>query len=111
MSVYDDARQTAEALYGEADENLTLLCRAAADAYTARLRSGVTAEDCGQTLAVAAALTAVAILRRGNAVSDFSLAAVSVHFADNGDGFPEAAERLMAPYIEPSGFAFRSVKT
>ena len=50
MSVYDEALTAAVALYGEQEENLSLLCRAAVDSYTARLREGLTAEDCGSAL-------------------------------------------------------------
>lgn len=109
MSVYEEAVQTAAALYGEENENLALLCQAAVDAYAARLRKGVTAEDCGQVLPTAAALVAVATLRADGAVSDFSAAAISVRYADGTGRFLEAAERMMAPYLAAGGFAFRSV--
>lgn len=109
MSVYEEALQAATALYGEEDENLSLLCQAAADSYTARLRQGLTADDCGQALPTAAALVAVATLRSGGAVSDFSAAAISVRYADGTGRFLEAAERLMMPYLAAGGFAFRSV--
>lgn len=110
MNLYDETLQAAVKLYGEAEENLPLLCSVAVDSYTARLREGVTAEDCAEVLSTAAALVAVATLRCGGTISDFSAAAVSVRFTDGAEGFIAAAERMMAPYLAPSGFAFRSVR-
>lgn len=110
MSVYDDAIQAAALLYGEQEENLPQLCRAAVDSYTQRLRAGLTPEDCGEALATAAALVAVATVRSGNAVSDFSAAVVSVRFAEDSGRFFDAAERLMIPFLDASGLAFRSVR-
>ena len=111
MSVYDEALTAAVALYGEQEENLSLLCRAAVDSYTARLREGLTAEDCGSALTTAAALVAVATVRSGSPISDFTAATMSIRFSDGTARFAGAAEELMAPFLDQKGFAFRSVKT
>ena len=102
---------------GEAEEALLeLLCGAAEQAWTARLREGVTAEDCGGAFACAAAMTAAADLaagRSGGAVSGFTAGAISVRVRDAGscgEDLRQAAERLMAPYAAADDFAFRGVR-
>ena len=72
MNLYDETLQAAVRLYGEAEENLPLLCSAAVDSYTARLREGVTAEDCAEVLSTAAALVAVATLRCGGTTVSYT---------------------------------------
>lgn len=101
---------------GEAEEALLeLLCGAAEQAWTARLREGVAVEDCGGAFACAAAMTAAAALaagRSGKAVSGFTAGEVSVRVRDAGscgEDLRQAAERLMAPYAAADDFAFQGV--
>ncbi len=82
------------------------LCAAAETAWRARLREGVTAEDCGEALACAAAFTAAADLTAGGGgVSSFSAGDISVKVQDGGErlktaeGLRRSAERLMEPYV------------
>ncbi len=105
---------------GEAEETLlALLCAAAEQRWTARLRDGVTVEKCGTAFRCAAAFTAAADLmaeRGGGTVSAFTAGEISV----SGKGSTEragsaaelrrAAERLMAPYAESDDFSFKGVR-
>lgn len=105
---------------GEAEQELLeLLCAAAEQAWTARLRDGVTAEDCGAAFPCAAAFTAAADLAAsqsaGGAVSSFTAGEISVTTREsNGGGgsaaLRQTAERLMAPYAKPGDFSFKGVR-
>ena len=99
---------------GEAEETLlALLCAAAEQRWTARLRDGVTVEKCGTAFRCAADLMAE---RGGGTVSAFTAGEISV----SGKGSTEragsaaelrrAAERLMAPYAESDDFSFKGVR-
>lgn len=98
---------------------LELLCLAARERWEARLRSGVTAADCGAAFLCAAAMTAAADLAAGREdgnVSAFTAGEISV----KGRGAAEAAAlaetlrrtaaRLMAPYAEAEDFCFKGVR-
>lgn len=116
-TIFELARMAAGA--GEAEETLLeALCAAAETMWTARLRRGVTAEDCGTAFACAAAFTAAADFtagRRGRAAS-FTAGEISVKAPAAADEAAKAAllrqtaERLMAPYAEPEDFCFRGVR-
>lgn len=93
---------------GEAERVLLEpLCAAAEAAWRARLREGVTAEDCGEALICAAAFTAAADLAAGGGgVSSFSAGDISVRVQNGGErlktaeSLRQAAERLMEPYVQ-----------
>lgn len=98
---------------GEAEQALlAALCRAAELAWTARLRAGVTAEDCGGAFACAAAFTAAADLAAGSCggVESFTAGEVSVKTRDAAAELRRTAERLMAPYAEAEDFSFKGVR-
>ena len=97
---------------------LRALCGAAEVELTNRLRRDVTAEDCGDAFCCAAAYTAAADLaasRGGDGLESFTAGAVSVRLgtaAERGEAglaLRRAAERLMAPYVEPGDFSFKGV--
>ena len=78
------------------------LCAAAERAWLARLREGVTAEDCGEALPCAAAFTAAADLAAGEGgAASFSAGELSVNLGSGADRarraerLRQAAERLM----------------
>lgn len=103
-----------------ADETLLApLCAAAEQAWLARLREGVAAEDCGEALPCAAAFTAAADLaagRSGGSVSAFTAGDISVkgrgaaEAAALAQGLRRTAEELMAPYAEAEDFCFKGVR-
>ena len=103
---------------GEDRALLPPLCAAAERARLARLREGVTAEDCGEALLCAAALTAAAdfsACRGGSGqVESFTVGEVSVRTGGAGSSpsgeLRETAEELMAPYTAMEGFCFRGVR-
>lgn len=105
------AAETEEAL-------LELLCTAAEEALTKRLREGLSAADCGAAFRCAAAFTAAAGLSgaREDGVSSFTAGAVSVSARGAADtaalaaGLRDWAEQLMAPYVTEGGFAFCGVR-
>ena len=98
---------------------LAALCAVAEDAWLARLREGVAAEDCGEALPCAAAFTAAADLaagRGGGAVAAFTAGDISVRgrgaaeTASLSRDLRRTAEGLMAPYAEEADFCFRGVR-
>lgn len=105
---------------GQTDEELLrVLCSLAAERWRLRLRPEVTAEDCGDAFCCAAAYTAaadLAVSRGGEGLESFTAGAVSVRMgtaAERGEAglaLRQAAERLMAPYVEPGDVSFKGVR-
>lgn len=105
---------------GEAEQELlAMLCAAAERAWTARLRDGVTAGDCGAAFCCAAAFTAAADMaagRGGGAVSAFTAGEVSISAkkgserAESAAELRRTAERLMADYVSPGDLCLRGVR-
>ena len=98
---------------------LGLLCAAAEEQWTGRLRAGVRPEDCEETFRCACAFTAAAgILRSrgGRAALSFTAGSVSVRSGGAGEAESAAialevqAARLMAPWCEGEDFAFLGVR-
>ena len=105
---------------GEAEQELLeLLCGAAEQAWTKRLRDGLTEEDCGAAFRCAAAFTAAADLAAGGGgshVASFTAGEISVKAQDAGEStrtaaeLRQAAERLMAPYTDAGDICLRGVR-
>jgi hypothetical protein len=97
---------------GEGRDDLLLpLVQMAEQTLTARLKPGITAEDCGAAFPLAVAMTAVAGLEgMEGEVSSFTAGDVTVR---RGGGHAAAltarAEGLLAPWLKETGFAFRGV--
>ena len=96
------------------EELLLPLVQAAQTALTARLREGVAPEDCGSAFPLAAAMTAMEGLDRsagGGTVTSFTAGAVSIRTERGTDsGRLAQAERLMAPWLRETDFAFQGVR-
>jgi hypothetical protein len=116
------ARTLAEAMRHAPDKpaGLELLCLAAVQDAAARLRPNISPEECAPAFVSACALLALAGLTvreasAGGGVNSFRLGAVSVSAGRAGDASARAdtlrkeAERLLAPYVTPPGFAFLGV--
>ena len=95
------------------------LCHAAEMAWTARLKQGVSAEDCAEAFLCAAAFTAAAdfaLGRNSEGVESFTAGEISIRHSGSAEGNAKAdalrktAERLMAPYTETATFAFKGVR-
>lgn len=97
------------------EELLLPLIRAVTDALTGRLRSGVTPEACGSAFPLAVAMIAMDGLDRatgGGRVTSFTAGEVSIKTGEETvrDTRTTQAERLMAPWLGETGFAFRGVR-
>ncbi len=93
------------------------LCDAARGTLAARLRPGLSPEDCGEAFPIAAAMLAAAgllPLRSNRNVEQFTVGEVSVRTSSGGTtdaaALRQEAARLMAPYLNADGFAFREVR-
>ena len=101
-------------------ELLGLLCDAAEQAWTQRLRPEVTAESCGAAFVCAAAFTAAADLAAarsgGGSVASFTAGEVSIQSraaaesAAQAEDLRETARRLMLPYIREDTVVLMGVK-
>ena len=100
-------------------ELLKALCVAAEAAWVARLREGITAENCGEAFCCAVAFTAAAdfsVGRSCNGVASFTAGEISIKGKTGAEGAAQAAalrqtaERLMAPYTVPEGVCFKGVR-
>lgn len=98
---------------------LEALCHAAETAWMSRLKSGITAEDCGEAFLCAVAFTAAAdyvVSRGGDDVASFTAGEISIRKKGGSDGETQAnalrktAERLMVPYAVAENFAFKGVR-
>lgn len=93
------------------------LCAAARQRWIARLRQGVTEEDCGEALSCAAAFSAAAEAAGtgDGGVTSFKAGEVSVQGRTAAESaalsaaLRAAAEELMAPYAQTGSFAFLGV--
>ena len=99
---------------GEEQDGLLLpLIEAAADGLQRRLRAGVAPGDCGSAFPLAAALVAMDGLDRAGGAGDvsaFTAGEVTLRLRETGGGRREQAERLLAPWLGETGFAFRGVE-
>ena len=97
------------------EELLLPLIRAVSAALAGRLRSGVVPGDCGSAFPLAAAMVVMDGLDRatgGGRVTSFSAGEVSIRTEEGAvrDTRTAQAERLMAPWLGETGFAFRGVR-
>ena len=99
----------------EQDELLIPLIQAVTSALEGRLKAGVTAEDCGTAFSLAVAMVAMDGLERttgSGPVTSFTAGDVSIRTAEGTSGTSSRtaqAERLMAPWLGSTGFAFKGV--
>lgn len=98
---------------GDQEELLLPLVRAVVSAMEGRLRTGVTSEDCGDAFPLAAAMVVMDGLERaagGGQVTSFTAGDVSIRTGTaKGESRTAQAERLLAPWLGETGFAFRGV--
>ncbi len=106
----------AKALGAETDQEelLSVLCQAAQQELEGRLRPGVTPDDCESAFVPAAAWMALAWLNTGNGgegVTAFTAGDVTIRKEGGREtaALLDQAGRIMAPYLQDSGFAFLGV--
>ena len=93
---------------------LLMMCRTACGRLEGMLRSGVTAEDCGESFLLAAAwlvLDWLADVGESANITALSAGDLTVRREGTvrGSGKAQAME-LMAPWLKAEGFVFRGVK-
>ena len=99
---------------GEDQDVLLLpLIGAVIPAMEGRLKKGVTAADCGSAFPLAAAMVVMDGLDRAvgsDRVASFTAGDVSIRTAGASDSSrTQQAQRLLAPWLGETGFAFRGV--
>lgn len=118
MAVHDEVYSLASAFAGTLtaarQSALDRLCQGAERSLAARLRTGVTVEDCGACFVTAAAWMALAAYgagRDGDGVESFAASDLSLSCrSDGGEALRKQAEEIMGPYLS-DGFAFLGVET
>lgn len=100
----------------EQRELLLLQVQVAISQLTARLKKGIFPEDCGPAFPLAAAMTAMDRLcemTRAEEITSFTVGDLTIRkeSGDKNARRPLAiqAERLLAPWLEETGFAFQGV--
>ena len=81
---------------GDREELLLPLARAVVSAMEGRLRAGVTPADCGDAFPLAAAMVVMDGLEGATGTA-------------RGESRTDQAQRLLAPWLGETGFAFRGV--
>jgi len=95
------------------EELLLPLVRAAEESLTARLRVGISPVDCGSAFPLAAAMVAMEGLEGAagiSGVTSFTAGEVSIRTGGGSAARTAQAERLLAPWLGETGFAFRGVR-
>lgn len=95
------------------EELLLPLVRAAEKNLAARLRVGVEPAHCGSAFPLAAAMVAMEGLERAagmSGVTSFTAGEVSIRTGGGSAARTAQAERLLAPWLGETGFAFRGVR-
>jgi hypothetical protein len=93
------------------EQTVRQLCRATEAALRARLRSGVTPEDCADSFVFAAArYVRAALLEESAAVGSFTAGDLSISAGTAGTAqLRQQADLLLAPYLQ-DGVAFLGVR-
>ena len=89
-------------LAGEPEEQelLRLLCDAAVDTLTSRLREGLTAEDCREAFVTGAAMLAAASMAEYAQAAEFRAGDMTVKLREGaGAALRQQAEGLLGPYL------------
>ena len=98
---------------GDREELLLPLVRAVVSAMEGRLRAGVTPQDCGDAFPLAAAMVVMDGLEGATGssrVASFTAGDMSIHTGTaRGESRTDQAQRLLAPWLGETGFAFRGV--
>ena len=121
MTLTEQVYAQAALLAGDLDERQTnllkLLCGASVSSLTARLREGLTPEDCKADFIAAASLFALAQMNgvEGDAqveefkAGDLTVKQGSTHRDAASQCLQRQAELMIAPYLR-DGFSFRGVR-
>ena len=101
------------------EEMMTVLCQAAVEKWTARLREELEPEDCRGAFITACAWSALGAMQGGLAagesfpVASFSAGDLTVRRGNSSDALARSleaqAEAIMGPYVQDGDFAFLEV--
>ena len=115
----EDIYTAAAAICGAESDFLRLLCTAAEEELTFRLKSDISPGDIEDVFIAAAALIAVSMFNGANSgtegVKSFSAGELSVTYFggestdSSGGSLRETAEMLIARYVDDNGFDFRGI--
>ena len=118
MRLEDQAAAVAAALSPASEPGrLQILCRAAAEQLCAGLKPGLTQEDCGSSLELAAALLALSYESAGQSLSGERIQVGDFSMSSSGSGgrtaalLREQAMTLMGPFLAERDFGFQGVKS
>lgn len=93
------------------DARLLPICTAVYESLLARLRSGVTEDECSEAFVMAGALYSLSMLKNLDdlGLSAFDAGALKLTFRGNGgDTLSQMAQRILSPWCDDD-FAFRGV--
>ena len=114
QQVYEQAALLAAPLDEKQEKLLMVLCEGVVSALRARLREGLTEEDCQQELVAAASLLALAALQeaeQSGTMAEFRAGDLTVKNREAGSAtrcLRKQAELMMAPFLKDT-FAFQVV--
>ena len=116
QQVFALARQLSGELTQQQTRTLEALCSASTSALAARLRDGITPEDCRNDFVTAAGLMALAALAGVSAevpteqitAGDFTIRKGAVRYDSVADCLRAQAEQIMVPYVMDR-FSFQGV--
>lgn len=111
MTVLEEIYSLSVRLSETEDERLLPICAAVYENLLARLKSGVTADDCREAFVLSGALYSLSMLKNLDSLdlSSFDAGSLKVSFrGKSGDGFEQMAQQLIAPWCGDD-FAFCGV--
>ena len=116
QQIFALAKQLAGELTEQQTRILEALCGASTSALAARLREGLTPEDCGNDFTTAAALMALAAMAGISSdvpteqitAGDFSVRKGAISYEETSANLRNQAEQIMAPYLMDR-FSFQGV--
>ena len=112
MSVQDEILQLASVLCGGQETELALICPAVVQMLQARLRKGVSIDNCHDSFVCAAALTVLSIVKSTDrdSISGFDAGTLKLSFSERTDQIAVLARQLLAPWCGADDFAFCGVR-
>ncbi len=111
MTVEDKILEVTAALYGAEDPKLPLICSVVIQHLKARLKNGISIDDCRDSFIYASALMSLSIVKTvdNDQLSGFDAGTLKLNFTDRSDQISSLAEKLLAPWVRVDDFAFCGV--
>lgn len=111
MSLQEEIIALAFTLHGAQDRQLETLCPAAEQMLAARLRKGVSIDDCRDCFMTACALLSIAMLESivSGGLESMDMGTLNLCFGAEATRLRDLALQLIAPWTH-DGFAFQGVR-